>query len=110
MTIMLWSSVSVYEYEVESMAMMPCCQQKSNKVASCCSQKDTEEKEKPCDGNCNNNSCKCITHVLASAFVFEELTLVTEPVEYSDSKEFTLHNEGSISFEYTFIWAPPKIG
>lgn len=110
MACMLWSSVSIFEYEAETMAMMPCCQQKSDKEASCCSQKGSKEKEQPCDGKCNNNSCKCVTHVLANAFVLGEFDLLKESLDLPETKEFVLHYEGSISLDYTFIWAPPKIG
>ena len=110
MTCMLYSSISIYEYEADTMAMMPCCQQKSDNVASCCSEKGSEEKEKPCDGNCNNKSCKCVSHMLASAFVLDEIDLLHEGIDLPETKEFVLHYEGSISLDFTFIWAPPKIG
>lgn len=116
---MLWSSVSVYKYEGALLASTSCCSSVSEEVQSCCSKSkeslsccskvNQKEESKPCNGNCKGKSCKCVTH-LVSSFVFKEATRIPEIVDFVAIKKFTTKNEFSISLDYSFIWAPPKIG
>ena len=116
---MLWSSIIVYKYEGALLASTSCCSSKSAEAQtccskseeslSCCSKSNKKEQSKSCNGNCDGKSCKCITHVVSS-FVFKEAICISEIIEYIDIKKFTAENEFSVSLDYSFIWAPPKIG
>lgn len=115
---MLWSSVSIYKYEVVLLASTSCCGASSEKnqsccskveeSLSCCSKSNEKEQRKSCNGNCKGKSCKCVTH-LVSSFVFKEAIRIPEIVYFAAIKKFTTKNEFSISLDYSFIWAPPKI-